>query len=336
MKEAACIFLLCTFVFLCAFVGVNLARGRFQPASFEPKALSSTSLEENNVSLGFMRAGETKVVDIVFRNNAHEPVSIINVSTTCGCTKVDRPSSSISAGESVNLSTSFEAPHVFGETTAKIGVATSDGTNSEYTLVGFVLTQDIGTLDFGTFKRGENIEKALKVANPPTFPFHIKIASVDTSILDVRIDQDSDTRIIVHPHEQIPYGPVVQTVKLATDFPQQPMLELKILGHVQEPIVVEDERVAVGKLGASEEKSVETAFYSPYEEKIEILDVTSDREDWAVRRTSPQVLKLQMTISGKDRETDAAVLRKVYTVTAATVSGFKKTFDIELLGLALN
>ena len=132
---------------------------------------------------GVMRQGEKIEVTFIIRNTGTQPLTIGNISTTCGCTVASVASRTIAPGKSTELKSVFDAGVFRGPQIKNIVVQTNDPAKRTLTLqIKGVVKPQVETfptsINFGTLKQGKTFSRTIvmRPADPKTF----KILGVDT------------------------------------------------------------------------------------------------------------------------------------------------------------
>ena len=93
-----------------------------------------TASVSDTVRLGQMRQGEVVRRDMVLKNGLDNPVVVLSVATSCGCTSVEFPKQPLKPGETAPFSFEFDSKGFVGVLYKKITVKTS-GASNPYVLV---------------------------------------------------------------------------------------------------------------------------------------------------------------------------------------------------------
>lgn len=153
--------------------------------------MSSTGLQANPRAdvprpihdFGVLRQGEKIDVTFIIRNTGTQPLTIGNISTTCGCTVASVASRSIAPGKSTELKSVFDAGVFRGPQTKNIVVETNDPAKRTLTLqikgeVKPIVEAFPTSVNFGTLKQGKTFNRTIVVR--PYDPKSFKILGVDT------------------------------------------------------------------------------------------------------------------------------------------------------------
>lgn len=80
-----------------------------QDGSKKPLSRADIQFNEKQFDFGDIQQGEKVSRKFSFRNAGSEPLMILNVQTTCGCTASDFPKQPIAPGDSSNLTVTFNS-----------------------------------------------------------------------------------------------------------------------------------------------------------------------------------------------------------------------------------
>jgi hypothetical protein len=117
MKESALSILLFVITFLS-----SVAQ---QDGSKKPLSLAEINFSEKVYEFGDIQQGESVSKKFTFRNTGTEPLMILNVQTTCGCTATDWPKQPLAPGDSSLLTVTFNSANKAGRINKIVTVYTN-------------------------------------------------------------------------------------------------------------------------------------------------------------------------------------------------------------------
>lgn len=137
---SACIILACTIVFSSCDIRKNpnpRPQTEVKKSKFGP---TTVQIIDSLHNFGTIQEGEKVTFSFRFKNTGKEPLEILEVNTSCGCTVPEKPQAPIQPGETGFIKTSFNSDRRPGETHKTIMVRSN--ANPEFpilTLQGTVI-----------------------------------------------------------------------------------------------------------------------------------------------------------------------------------------------------
>jgi hypothetical protein len=123
-------------------LGFFHAFGQKEPVQ-KPLSNANIQFAEKQHDFGDVKQGETVSYKFKFSNSGTEPLVILNVQTTCGCTAPDWPKSPIPPGESSEIVVNFNTTKKVGRQNKIITVYTNGQKPEEkLKIVANILPQD--------------------------------------------------------------------------------------------------------------------------------------------------------------------------------------------------
>jgi len=102
-----------------------------QDGSKKPLSKAEILFREKQFEFGDISQGEKVSKKFVFRNTGTEPLMILNVQTTCGCTASDWPKSPLAPGDSSSIQVTFNSAKKQGRINKIITVYSNSQTPEE-------------------------------------------------------------------------------------------------------------------------------------------------------------------------------------------------------------
>lgn len=207
-------------------------------------AFAAPTLSVDKPFFDFGTIPQGKKLDHVFtlRNKGDAPLSIHRTKSSCGCTVVNLPRTTIEPGGNVELKTTFDSTTFGGKVTKTITVETNDPANPNYTLtltgiVSEILVVAPRQLNLGQIKAGTSGVFTVTVDNRGARP--VKILSVTTPMPQVKVTAGKQS---IKPGESTPITISVAPrpedrflsgfIIIKTDMPGKPEITVPVYGSV--------------------------------------------------------------------------------------------------------
>ena len=197
------------------------------------------SIDNMTIDLGTMYNGNTKTGTITLKNIGTQPLKILRVQPSCGCTTVRQPKSELQPNESDVVEVSFSAVLYRGPVEKYVNVETNDPL-SQYVAVKLIAdvkeelapTSSSYSVWLGNVQIGKKIEQSLTFTNRSGKIISVKEISSSSPQVSASSDQKrvnpSDTltiKLSVIPGKS---GYDSATLNIRTDSKNQENVELKI------------------------------------------------------------------------------------------------------------
>ncbi len=114
--------------FVCLLSGSLRAQ---QDGSKKPLSQAEITFREKLFEFGDITQGDKVSKKFVFRNTGSEPLMILNVQTTCGCTATDWPKTPLAPGDSSSLQVTFNSAKKQGRINKIVTVYSNSRTPEE-------------------------------------------------------------------------------------------------------------------------------------------------------------------------------------------------------------
>jgi hypothetical protein len=102
-----------------------------QDGSKKPLSQAEIIFREKQFDFGDITQGDKVAKKFVFRNTGSEPLMILNVQTTCGCTASDWPKTPLAPGDSNSIQITFNSAKKQGRINKIVTVYTNSRTPEE-------------------------------------------------------------------------------------------------------------------------------------------------------------------------------------------------------------
>ena len=197
------------------------------------------SLDKMEVDMGVIYSGTKKVSRLTVKNIGNQPLKILEVTPSCGCTTVKKLKQELKPNESDDIEISFDATGYRSKVEKYVSISSNDPT-AQFVSVKF--TADVreelepSTMSLlmwlGSLPLGKEAEQTVKFKNISDHPIAIRGVTPSSANLSVKAD-----KMTLKPEESIS---VVITLKaekagysnehfvLETDSKNQPKIEMKV------------------------------------------------------------------------------------------------------------
>ncbi len=201
----------------------------------QPKlAIGSTT-----VNLGDMYSGQIKTGQIFLRNIGSQPLKILHVQPSCGCTTVREPKSELQPNDSDEVEVSFNSSLYRGPIEKYVNIETNDPLSQYVTvkLIGVVKDEldpvsSSHSVWMGNLAVGTRVNQPYPLRNVSGKTISIlKVTSSSSSVTaetDQRKVEPNDTlkvTITAHPEKS---GYDTSTLNILTDSKNQPNIEVRV------------------------------------------------------------------------------------------------------------
>ena len=156
------------------------------------------SVDRTNVDLGVIYNGAIKKARVVVKNNGKDTLKILGVYTSCGCTTIRQPKTSLTAGESDAIEVEFNSTGYRGQLTKHITVQTNDPTSPQ---VYVALVADVidelepvsrsSVLWLGAIPVGKAVEQPVAFKNVSGKPMTLRGFKSSSEQVVARLEQKS-------------------------------------------------------------------------------------------------------------------------------------------------
>lgn len=197
------------------------------------------AIDSMTVNLGDMYSGQIRTGNIVLRNIGTQPLKILHVQPSCGCTAVRQPKSELQPNESDEVEVSFNSAMYRGPIEKYVNIETNDPLSQYVTvkLIGVVKdeldpTSSSHSVWMGNLTVGKKVEQPFAFRNLSSRTISIlNITSSSGSVTaesqqkKVRPNDTLSIKITAMP-EKVGYE--TSTLDIQTDSKNQPTVQVKI------------------------------------------------------------------------------------------------------------
>ncbi len=202
----------------------------------------------------------------VFRinNTLAEPITILDVHASCGCTTGRASQAPIAPGQSATVDAEMDTKNFVGKkaTTLYVTLVNASGREAEVRLgVSTVILSDIvlnpGTIDFGSVAKGQGAEQTLTIdrIGMPDWKVNRMISTsrvLDASLVETARDGATVAYLLkVSLKPGTPAGTVRDEIQLLTNDPETPAFPIQVTGAVRGDVSASPSVLALGDVASS-------------------------------------------------------------------------------------
>jgi hypothetical protein len=197
----------------------------------------------------------------VLNNRQAEPVTILDVRASCGCTTGRATASVVQPGGSAAVEAEMDTRNFVGKkaTVLYVSLVTASGREAEVRLnVSSNILSDIvlnpGTIDFGAVARGQGREQTLTIerVGMPTWQVQRMVSSckaIDATLTQtVRNGQSVGYVLKVALLPDAPAGTVRDEIRLMTNDPETPVFPVQVTATIRGDLTASPSLLALGNV----------------------------------------------------------------------------------------
>jgi hypothetical protein len=161
-------------------------------------AQPKVTVDRTNVDLGVIYNGAIKKARVVVKNGGKDTLKILGVYTSCGCTTVKQPKTTLTAGESDAVEVEFNSTGFRGKITKHITIQTNDPASPQ---VYIALVADVidelepvsrsSVIWLGAIPVGKAVEQPIAFKNVSGKPMTLRGYKSSSEQVVARLDQRS-------------------------------------------------------------------------------------------------------------------------------------------------
>ena len=199
-------------------------------------------------------------------NRMSEPVSIINVRASCGCTTGWANASQVAPGQSATVEAQMDTRNFVGkkETVLYVTLVTARGRQGEARLgVSSMILSDVvlnpGAVDFGVVSRGQTPSLVLAIdrLGSPEWRAQRMISgcrAIDATLVEARrTAQGVGYQLTVTLKADAPAGVIRDEIRILTNDPQSPVVPVAVTANVRGDLTASPAFLALGQAASNAE-----------------------------------------------------------------------------------
>ena len=200
----------------------------------------------------------------VLTNRLAEPVSIVDVRASCGCTVGRASASTVAPGGSAVIEAEMDTRNFTARkvTTLSVDVRTASGRQAEVRLgVSSTILSDIvlnpGTIDFGAVARGQSRPLVLTIDRSGLATWKVLKMVSASRVIDATLQETARTPNLVSYSLSVslkpdaPAGPVRDEIRLITNDPETPSIPVLVTARIQGDLSASPSVLALGNVASS-------------------------------------------------------------------------------------
>lgn len=222
---------------------------------------------EHGIDFGPVPRGAKVRHDFVLTNRLNEPLTILDVRASCGCTSGRADASTVAPGASAIIEAQMDTRNFVGvkATTLTVMVVTASGQQGEarFGIRSNILSDVVlnpGSVDFGVVSKGQTPEQVVSIERVgfPNWHFTKVIASegfckaVDAKVVEsYRSASGVGYQMTVRLKPDAPAGALRDEIRLLTNDPQSPSVPVLVTVQVQGGLTVSPAVLALGNVATA-------------------------------------------------------------------------------------
>jgi len=203
------------------------------------KAQPKLAVDSLTIDLGTIYSGQVKTGRIKLKNIGNQPLKILHVQPSCGCTTVRQPKGELQPNESDEVEVSFNSSLYRGPVEKFVNIETNDPL-SQYVAVKLIAnvkdelapTSSSYSIWLGNIRVGKKVEQPITFTNVCGRTIAIRSITSTSPHISGETDQKrvdpSDTLTVVLTALPDKAGYETGTVSIQTDSKNQPTVDLKV------------------------------------------------------------------------------------------------------------
>ena len=233
-------------------------------SSVEAADWADRLFRESGIEFGAVPRGSLKLHNFVLTNTLSEPLTIVDVRASCGCTSGRALSEQVAPGERAIVEAQMDTKQVWGRKTTVlyVSIVTASGVKGEAGLnVAATILTDVvlnpGTIEFGTVVRGQSpaVEIAIDRINTPQWRITRMVTAckvINASCTEVvRNDQMVSYRLKVWLKPGITSGIVRDEIRLITNDRDSPAFSIPVNAMVRGDLNASPSTILLGNVDKS-------------------------------------------------------------------------------------
>lgn len=238
---------------ICRFLA--LSAGLVALAAVAATAAPIARIEPNFLDFGVLEQQETRSAEVVIANAGDEPLKILNVDASCGCTTTALPRNLLQPGESVALQIDFSSKNFSGDQTKIVEVTTNDPRQPQleivvkaYVKVALLIDPPLKRVEFARSQRGQRHTKQVTftATEQPQLEIGLKRYNADLFDLAVINSYEGNPQVAVLQvtvDEDMPAGQHRDIAQLTTNIAGTPQVDIELRCQIVQDLIVNHDDV---------------------------------------------------------------------------------------------
>jgi hypothetical protein len=233
-------------------------------ASARADAWTDALFPENRHDFGMVPRGVKVKHDFLMVNRLSEPITIVNLRPSCGCTSGRAQSSSVAPGQSTVIEVEMDTRNFVGPkaTVMFVTLVTASGREAEARLAvsSFILSDIVlnpGAIDFGTVKRGQPATQVMTIdrIKRPDWRFTRMVSatkSLNAQLVETgRKEGSVSYTLSVSVKPDAPAGFLRDELRLISNDPEAPSIPVMVYGVIRGDLTVAPSVLSLGRVHSS-------------------------------------------------------------------------------------
>jgi hypothetical protein len=219
---------------------------------------------EKSHDFGMVPRGVKVKHDFLLVNRLSEPITIVNLRPSCGCTSGKAYASTVAPGQSTVIEAEMDTRNFVGAkaTVLFVNLITAGGREAEARLAvsSFILSDIVlnpGAVDFGTVKRGQPASQVLTIdrINRPDWKFTRMVSatkSLNAQLVETsRKDGAVSYSLTVSVKPDAPAGLLRDELRLISNDPETPSIPVMVTGVIRGDLTAAPSVLSLGQVHSS-------------------------------------------------------------------------------------
>jgi len=306
----------------CVFLGLSSPKA-------EAANWADSLFAERSHNFGPVPRGAKVKHEFVLHNKLAEPVTILNLRPSCGCTSGHASASSVNPGESATVEAQMDTRNFLGHkaTILFVTLVTGSGREAEVRLnvVSNILADIVlnpGSIDFGAVLKGQGASQALTIdrINGRDWRFEKMVSgsrALTAQLVETKRDPKTGSvsyRLDVGVKPDAPAGPLREEIRLLSNDRETPSIPIMVTGLVRGDLTASPSLLTMGEVTSAEGK--QGRFVIRASKPFTITQVEGAGDGFSVAPADGARKNLHMlTIAYKPEEgTTRGDLRRIFRV----------------------
>lgn len=266
---------------------------------------ASSLFNEHSHDFGPVARGAIVRHPFVLTNRFAEPITIVDIRVSCGCTSARASSSSVPPGGQAIIEAQMDTRNFVGDRPAVITIvlARANGQQTEARLrVRSRILSDIvlnpGAMDFGTVSSGQPASQTLTIdrIGAPGWKVERMIASqrlsqvVDAQIVETtRSGQNVGYQLTVSLRADAPAGPIREEIRILTNDRESPVVPVLVAAEIRGALSASPSLLALGRANSSD--GVQGRFLVRGTRPFAITKIEGEGDGFTIEAAEPNTRK---------------------------------------------
>ncbi|MDR3622379.1 MAG: DUF1573 domain-containing protein [Paludisphaera borealis] len=283
---------------------------------------------ERSHNFGPVPRGAKVKHEFVLNNRLAEPVTILNLRPSCGCTSGKASTSNVGPGESAVVEAQMDTRNFLGHkaTILFVTLVTASGREAEVRLnvVSNILADIVlnpGSIDFGAVLKGQGASQTLTIdrINGRDWRFERMVSgsrALTAQLVETKRDPNGSVsyKLEVGVKSDAPAGPLREEIRLLSNDRETPSIPIMVTGWVRGDLTASPSLLTMGEVNSTEGKQGRFVIRASKPFAITQVDGAGDGFSIAPPDAAKKTLHM-LTVAYKPEEgTTRGDLRRIFRV----------------------